>query len=407
MEVKRITQRIKSIDIFRGLCMVWMIANHLIAWWLNRDYLWIHKLAIMIIDPIGVSGFLFISGVSIAISYRRRMRKTKISEDYNYRMIRTSHLLRALLLFIVAISYNVPITVWSHDPKMLWSWFVLQTAAISLFLTWPFLKSHKLFRIIIATLIIIFQQFVIILLRPYQGDSNLLGALFHLLYNPKDQDPILVFFPFFLIGTIIGDIIYKTIYERNDDIHNIKIIKKHIFNVLKIGMFLIALGVLLSFAKFLAGFEKFLTRKKLLFSLTDINFYGSYLDRQTLSWIIYSLGIDLVLLSILLLCEFSERFKVKKSYKFIFYYSYYSLTIYLAHNIFFFLFLNQLDPIIFSFVGVIAFISMGVVLRGIYKIWGWRASIKAIISKLSQFLTLKIEVRKERNIKRESLKKIL
>jgi hypothetical protein len=391
MEAQRIKLRIKSIDIFRGLCMVWMIANHLIAWWLNTDYMWIHKLAIMIIDPIGVSGFLFISGVSIGISYRRRLRKEKISEDYNYRMIRTSHLLRALLLFIVAISYNVPITVWSHDPKMLWSWFVLQTAAVSLFLAWPFLKSHKLFRIIIATLIIVLHQFVIIWLRPFQGDSNVLGALFHLLYNPHDQDPILVFFPFFLIGTIIGDIIYKTIYERNDNIHNIKIIKKNIFNVLIIGACLIALGVLLSYVKFLTG----------------ISFYGSYLDRQTLSWIIYSLGIDLVLLSILLLCEFSERFKVKKSYKFIFYYSYYSLTIYLAHNIFFFLFLNQLNPIIFSFVGLIAFISMGVVLRGIYKIWGWKASIKAIISKLSQILTLKIEERKERNIKRESLKKIL
>ncbi|MFW9866165.1 MAG: heparan-alpha-glucosaminide N-acetyltransferase domain-containing protein [Candidatus Thorarchaeota archaeon] len=387
MEVKRI----KSIDIFRGLCMVWMIANHLIAWWLNTDYMWIHKLAIMIIDPIGASGFLFISGVSIAISYRRRLSKVKISEDYNYRMIRTTHLFRALFVFIVAISYNVPITVWYHDPKMLWSWFVLQTAAVSLFLVWPFLKSHKLFRIIIATLIIILQQFVIIWSRPFQDDSNVLGALFHLLYNPPDQDPILVFFPFFLIGTIIGDLIYKVIYERNDEIHNIKIIKKHIFNVLIVGACLIVLGVLLSFVKFLTG----------------INFYGSYLDRQTLSWIIYSLGIDLVLLSILLLCEFSERFKVKKSYKFIFYYSYYSLTIYLAHNIFFFLFLNQLDPIIFSFVGLLAFISMGVVLREIYKIWGWRASIKATISKLSQILTLKIEERKERNIKRESLKKII
>jgi len=368
-------QRIRSIDIFRGLCMVWMIANHLIAWWLHTDYMWIHKLAIMIIDPIGASGFLFISGVSIAISYRRRLRKVKISEDYNYRMLRTSYLFRALFVFIIAISYNIPITVWSHDPKMIWAWFVLMTAAVSLFLAWPFLKTHKLLRIFIAIRIIVLQQFVIIWLRPFQDSSNILGALFHLLYNPPDQDPILVFFPFFLIGTIIGDIIHKAIYERNDEMHNIKIIKKNIFNILIIGACLIALGVLLSFVKFLTG----------------ISFYGSYLDRQTLSWIIYSLGIDLVLLSILLLFEFSEIFSVKKSYKFVFYYSYYSLTIYLTHNILFYLFRKQLNPIIFGFVGVIAFISMGVVLRGIYKIWGEKASIKARISKLSQLLTLKIE----------------
>ena len=60
-------QRIKSIDIFRGLCMAWMILNHLINWWLKSEFFWLHGVAVMILDPIGASGFLFISGVKLRI----------------------------------------------------------------------------------------------------------------------------------------------------------------------------------------------------------------------------------------------------------------------------------------------------------------------------------------------------
>ena len=382
-------QRIKSIDIFRGLCMTWMILNHLIAWWLNIDYMWIHAMAIMIIDPIGASGFLFISGVSIAISYRRRSNQAKVSEDYNYRIIRTSYFFRATFIFIIAISYNLPITVWSRDPKMIWAWFVLLTAAVSLFLAWPLLKTNKFFRIFITIVIIILQQFIILWLAPFKGSSNPLSQLFHLLYNPPDQDPILAFFPFFLIGTVIGDMIYDITYKRNKDKDNKNFYfkKKQFLYTVIIGIILIISGVLLSFLDF----------------LTSVTFFGTFLDRQSFSWIIYSLGIDLVLLSILLFIEYSRILKIKKSYKFIFYYSYYSLTIYLAHNIFFFLFLNQLNLFAFCLVAVIAFISMGVLLRAIYKIWEEKASIKSIVGRLSLYLTFKIE---ERIKKSENLNKI-
>jgi uncharacterized membrane protein len=382
-------QRIRSIDIFRGLCMTWMILNHLIAWWLNTDYMWIHTMAIMIIDPIGASGFLFISGVSIAISYRRRLNQAKVSENYNYRMLRTSYFFRATFIFLIAIFYNIPITVWFRDIRMVWSWFVLLTAAVSLFLAWPLLKTNKLLRIFIAIVIIILQQFVILWLAPYEGSSNIYGKLFHLLYNPSDQDPILTFFPFFLIGTVIGDMMYDITYGRNkdNDNQNFQFKKKPILYVVIIGIILIISGVLLSFLDF----------------LTITTFFGTFLERQSFSWIIYSLGIDLVLLSILLFIEYSRILKIKKSYKFIFYFSYYSLTIYLAHNIFFFLFFNQLNLFAFNIVAVIMFISIGVLLRAIYNRWEEKVSIKAIVGKVSLYLTLKIE---ERIKKSENLNKI-
>ncbi|MHA1932385.1 MAG: OpgC domain-containing protein, partial [Promethearchaeota archaeon] len=63
-------QRLKSIDVFRGLCMFWIVLTHLIDWWLNSEFIWLHRITVMLFDSFGASGLLFISGVSIALSYR-------------------------------------------------------------------------------------------------------------------------------------------------------------------------------------------------------------------------------------------------------------------------------------------------------------------------------------------------
>lgn len=360
-------QRLKSVDIFRGLCMAWMVLSHLIDWWIKSEYNWLHSLTIMIIDPIGASGFLFISGISIALSYRTRLNKVRVSGDYNYRMIRNSYLFRAFFIFLIALVYNIPVAIYFKDPSMIWTWFVLLTAAISLFLAWPLLKTSKLFRISIAIIIIILHFFIVSWLLPFQGDSNIFGLLFHMLYNIIHQDPILIFFPFFLIGTVIGDIIYEVINLNPDENQNIHFKKKFLIPMLIIGFFLIISGIFLNNPQFLR--------------------------RRSLPWIIYSIGIDIILLSILISIEKFNIIKTKKSYKFFFYYSYYSLTIYLAHNLLYFLFLHQLNLISIWLFAVASFFSIGFIFRIIYKRWEEKASIKVQIGKLSLDITTRIEKR--------------
>ena len=366
-------QRLKSIDIFRGLWMSWMVLTHLIDWWLKSEYNWLHSVTIAILDPIGASGFLFISGVSISISYRKRIIKVKSSEDYNYRMVRNSYLFRAAFILIIALIYNSTVAIRLINPTMIWTWFVLLTAAISLLITWPLLRTSKLFRIIVGVLVIILNQVVIFFLLPYEGDFNLYGVLFHIFYNSINQDPILIFFPFFLFGTVIGDMIFDSFYEKDENFKR-KIFKKNLFiPSFVIGVILIIFGVLIKFP--------------------------NYLIRESFSWIIYALGIEIILLSILLFFERFEVIKTKKSYKFLFYYSYYSLTIYLAHNILYLLFYNQLNVFNIWIFAAAAFIIIGIILRAVYNIWESKASIKVLVGRLSLSLTEKIEQRIKRNLK--------
>jgi len=373
-------RRLKSIDIFRGLCMAWMILGHLIDWWLKSEYSWLHEIMIMIIDPIGASGFLFISGVSIALSYRKRLNKVKVSEDYNFRMVKNSYLFRAFFIFIIAIIYNIPTAIVLKNPSMIWYWFVLLTAAVSIFLAWPLLKTSKIFRIFIAIAILAIHFIIFSWLYPFQGESNIFGIIFHILYNGIHQDPILIFFPFFIIGTVIGDLIYETIYSNKKDQQYSSFKKQLLIPVIIIGIFMIVSGVLINFPQFLR--------------------------RKSLSWVIYSIGINLFLLSIFLLIEKFSRFKTQKSYKLLFYYSYYSLTIYLAHNILYvpllyFPFLNQLDLVSIWIFAAAAFLSIGFILRAIHHKFEEKASLKVQIARLSLGVTMRIEKKLSR---REELK---
>ncbi|MFX1530088.1 MAG: acyltransferase family protein [Promethearchaeota archaeon] len=361
------SQRLKSIDIFRGSCMTWMILTHLIDWWIKAEYYWIHPLVIMIFDPIGASGFLFISGISISLSYRNRLKRIRFSSDYTFRLMRNSYLLRAFFIFLVALVYNIPTAIALNNPSMIWTWFVLLTSAISLFLAWPLLKTSKFFRILIAVIVIVIHFFIVSWLLPYKGNSNILGVLFHILYNDIHQDPILIFFPFFLVGTVIGDIIYEVINLDNNENQNLTFKKKFLIPTSIIGICLIISGIFLDFPQFLR--------------------------RESLSWIIYSIGIDITLLSVLISIEKYNLIKTNKSYKFIFYYSYYSLTIYLAHNLLYYLFLGQLNLISIWIFVALSFFSMGFVLKVIYKRWGEKASIKVQVGKLSLAIATRIENR--------------
>ncbi|MHA2390998.1 MAG: heparan-alpha-glucosaminide N-acetyltransferase domain-containing protein [Promethearchaeota archaeon] len=358
-------QRLKSIDIFRGLCMAWMILTHLIDWWLKSEFNWLHNLMIMIFDPIGASGFLFISGISVTLSYRNRISKIKMGEEGNLRTLRNSYLMRALFFLIIAIVYNSLIAISLKDPIWIWTWFILLTAALSLFIAWPLLKTSKLLRIIIGCMIWVANPFIISILLPYEGTLSVFGVIFHIFYHGLHQVPILVFFPFFLFGTVIGDVLFDVFHSEFNLKDERKLFRyKYLILTMIIGIFLVILGVIFNFPRFLL--------------------------RESVSWVIYSLGVNIIIISILISFELFEIIKAKKSYKLLFYFSYYSLTIFLSHNLLHFLFLNQLTIVDIWFFTGAAFVFISIMLRTIYNKYHGSASLKVQISRLSYAMIMKL-----------------
>ncbi|MFX0075439.1 MAG: acyltransferase family protein, partial [Candidatus Hermodarchaeota archaeon] len=305
-------QRFKSIDIFRGMCMGWMFLAHLIDWWIMEDFYWLKDLTFKIFDPIGASGFLFISGVSVMLSYRNRMYRIEVLKEISYYRVRLSYYIRAFFLLLIAIIYNTAIALTINNLSWIWTWFVLMTAAVSLLLIWPLFKVSKEARIGIGISIWLINELIYYLIRPFEGQMNFQGILYHFLYNNFSLDPLLIFFPFMIFGTVVGDIINDLNNNRDIERRREEIKKEMVLPIGILSSGLIVFGLLFKFPNFL--------------------------NRSSFSWYVYTIGIILLIFLILIILEEYHVFETQKNYRVFFFFSYYSFTVYLAHNFLYFIF---------------------------------------------------------------------
>ena len=364
-------KRIKSVDSIRGLCILLMILGHLMDWWIIPEDRWLVHMLFAFLAPIAASGFMFISGFSIILSYKRKVTNIEDSNGLTMRKVKNLYIIRASLLLIVALLYNTGIAFGINDLTWIWAWNVLQTIAVSLLLGWFFLNTSKTFRILVGIVLLVGNQFISTFLLPYDEQINIYGLLFYILFHPLEQFTILSYFSIFLIGTVVGDLFFEVnkISDQEERKHAIKYV--FLAPLLLIGIISVSFGF--------------------IFRFPDI------LYRRTFSSLVFSIGIILVLLSILLYNEEFEIVKTKKRYRFFYYYSFYSFTIYLAHDPLYFLFFDQLNALTIwiGLVGTIILITL--LLKGIHKKWGRKASLKTQLSLLSLIILSKIEQKESKN----------
>ncbi|MHA1671354.1 MAG: heparan-alpha-glucosaminide N-acetyltransferase domain-containing protein [Promethearchaeota archaeon] len=363
--------RINSVDTIRGLSLFFMIYGHMILFWLRPEDQWLKFWLYAFLQPIGATGFLFISGVSATLAFKNN----KLTEKVSMTTMRNIYLLRAVFILIIGYFFNLGVAFVFEEGNLvnIWSWNALQTIAISLLLLWPFLKTSKELRTILAISVIILNQILINILTPYNGQVSVLGFLYHLLYNPSDQYIILNYFGITLIGSVIGNIIFDLSKIEFQEKRAFLFNNKSIIYTFFVGILIFVFGLWLQFPNFLIF--------------------------NTLSSVIYSIGLIIALLTLLIVIEILEVFKTKKSYKYLFFYSYYSFTLFLTHNLLLLLFFQQLDAYFTIWIVVVFFIIvLGYLLRIMYHKVGMYTSVKAILSVISAYIVTTLEKRKIRTI---------
>ncbi len=365
-----ISKRIRAIDQFRGLSILWMILGHNLAWVLNPAYESFHTIIFNIVDVIGSSGFIFISGISLGRSYKRR----RLQQYFNERRYRNKSLINAGLIFFVALRYNSFAAFYMLDFTLVWGWSVLMTISVSMLLTWPLLKVKKTIRIVIGLTIWILDYFLFQYISQTKESSIFSSLTFYFIYSPPELNPILHYFSFFLFGTVVGDILAE-IPDRgmiNDEQRKAISKKRLIYPLFIVGPLLIFFGITLSPTQFyIKGF----------------------------AWRFYSLGIMLTLFSFLFMIELFNLFSTKKSFRFLFFYSYYSLSIFLYHYVLMFIFFHIFNPVLTLIYIVFLYIIITLLLRYIYKKWGNGASIKAQLSRAAYYFADEIEKKRVMKVK--------
>ena len=369
-------KRYRSIDFFRGICMCVMIGGHLFDWWLTENDYWFFLFLKNFFGIWAATGFIFLSGLSTKIAYKRGLEMGNKEDKSFMKKARNLYMLRAFFILIIALIYNTCVAIAINDLTWIWTWFVLQTIAVSLIMAWPLLKTTKIVRITIAIMCFVVNQLLFVLLFPYQGYPNVYGVLYHIIFNPIDQYIILSYFSVFLVGTVIGETLYD-IGQIGDKTEMRKVLKSKFLVIILFGVFIMIIGIVYDFPMFFS--------------------YGSFQS------IYYSLGLVIIILSVLILNEELEIITTKKRYPCFSYYSYYSFTIYLAHNPLYFLFYRQLNIPLCIIAEIITVALMTWLLSIISKKIGKKASLKYGITAFSLFLVMKFE--KKKKIKQRKKKK--
>jgi hypothetical protein len=357
-------QRIKSVDVIRGFSIWIMVYGHMLQFWIRPEDFWLKFWLYAFLAPIGATGFLFISGVSATLAYKNNLQTQKMKMN----TMRNVYLLRAIFILIIALLFNFSVAMVFGGGNFtdIWSWNALQTIAISLLLAWPLLKTSKMVRLSVATSAIIFNQLLLITLTPYNGQFNVLGVAYHMLFNPIDTYVFLNYYGIVLIGSVMGDYIYNL--KNGDEQHKKEFLFKNkaIIYFLLIGLSITIFGI--------------------------IFFYPNFITFNSISSVLYALGFIIAFLAILIIIEILQLIKTKKSYRFLYFYSYYSFTLFLGHNVLLILFIDQLNAYFTIWIVVAVFnVILALTLKLMHDKLGIRASVKAGISILSGLIAMKIE----------------
>jgi len=347
-----------------------MVLGHILDWWILIRGRWLIFYLFSFLASIAATGFLLVSGFSAAIAYKSRVKKAEASTDISMTQARNLYFIRALLLLAIGLMYNTAIALTLNNLRWIWAWNVLQTISISLLLAWPLLRTPKYLRICLGIGLLVVNDMLFPFLHSYINQQNIYGVLFHLLYHPEEAFRFMAYFAIFIIGTVVGDFFFNINIIKDQEERKKKIKRVFIRTILIVGIILFSFGIIYNFDDFIL--------------------------RPTLSSIFYSIGFVLILLAILLYLEEFEKIKPKKRYRFFFYFSFYSFTVYITHDLLYFIFLEQLNALNIWLVIFMIFVSITLLLKVLHKKVGLKASLKAQLSSLSLIIAKKIEQRKSR-----------
>jgi uncharacterized membrane protein len=200
-----VDSRLDSIDLLRAAAIMGMVLCHFVIYTSpagTGDFAWLNLIAGQIFGAWPAALFLFVSGMSFALSYDRQLKAGK-----NPRLIQRRALRRGIGLFLVGLLFAAG--VWS--PEDVFDWDILTTIATALLLLYLVRNWPTWSLILVGILPILFNNFLFEVLdgasywevesdfaTPFTLRAILVGYLI------AGYFPVLPWVGFALIGYAIG-----------------------------------------------------------------------------------------------------------------------------------------------------------------------------------------------------------
>lgn len=364
-------KRITSLDFVKGLAINLIITAHVGALWFNAEWVFVYAWTLTYVDFFGPGLFLLLSALSVVFSVKNK--EGKVPE----RVIRQSVLMRALVLIIVGLLYNmVALFLMGRAdvpfPLNLWGWNILTFIGFSQIFCYYFLKISVSARIVIGLIITFTSEAIRAYIYMGMNDNPLLMVLNFIITSPAPTVTLLPWIVLCIFGTIFGEMLYVAMVEGTDEAFR-KLFRQYMLW----GAILVAFGVSIGWPlstpeSLIGGLDEY--PHIALYTTLNTNPYYHYngmqnfLIRGTASNMFFLIGINLLIIGI---CFYFIDIKgADNSFtKMLIFYGKVSLTLFLFHHIFLTLFIGQFN-VIFAWFIVIGFLGFLGFFMWIWQTWG-------------------------------------
>ncbi len=230
-------KRVITIDLLRGISIFLMILAHIETYWLEPESFWSIGIKFLIIQIMGTSNFTFVAGIGFAFSFQNSLKKFT-----SRNLVIKKSLSHTIILIIVSFIFNgLQVLIGGSDLSGLWAWNILQCIAFCRLFGILIIHVSKYFRFIIAIIWIFLTEFIISWMLPRYHVESFARSVFLIFFNPLHGDGILIFFPFFIFGILIGEFIHYVTNKENISAVNNESTKNNLNPLRK--WFLIGLGM--------------------------------------------------------------------------------------------------------------------------------------------------------------------
>jgi len=230
-------KRVITIDFLRGISIFLMLMAHIETYWLEPDSFWLIGIKFLIVQIMGTSNFTFVAGIGFAYSFQNNLKKSK-SRNLSIK----KSLSHTIILIIVSFIFNgVQALIGGVEFSGLWAWNILQCIAFCRLFGILILLVSKYYRFLLAIILIFLTEFIISWMLPSYQVESLARTVFLIFFNPLHGDGFLIFFPFFIFGTLIGEFIQNFTSKDKISANNKDLTKKNSRSLEK--WFLIGLGM--------------------------------------------------------------------------------------------------------------------------------------------------------------------
>ncbi|MFX1237319.1 MAG: heparan-alpha-glucosaminide N-acetyltransferase domain-containing protein, partial [Promethearchaeota archaeon] len=139
--------RIISLDVTRGLSIVFIILLHYALPWFHKNSVFIAGCGQLFLEFFGPSMFIILSTISVVLNIKQK------KDVWSEKDIRNNNLMRGFAIIIIGFIYN-------SFSMHLWVWNILMFIGFGQIFTYYALKLNKIVRIIVGIMILLPSEFI-------------------------------------------------------------------------------------------------------------------------------------------------------------------------------------------------------------------------------------------------------